>query len=149
MTLNLESAKKLQFTDDSPKKKGAHDSEETSDYEIFTKFDDPLKFWNYQMSFDENQRRIYKESPVFTEECCSTVMKGVLNGLASIHDMGFIHRDIKPENVMISPRNSPVKEEEVKIIDFGLALKQKYSLFKKQSEGKVGTLLYMAPEQIN
>ena len=97
------------------------------------------------MSFPENKRRTYKEPPVISEEDCALVMKGVLQGLATIHELGFIHRDIKPENIMVSSRNLPIAVDQIKIIDFGLALKPKYSKFK-QSEGKVGTLLYMAPE---
>ena len=30
------------------------------------------------------------------------ILKGILNGLIKIHDMGLIHRDIKPENILFS-----------------------------------------------
>ena len=73
-------------------------------------------------------------------------MKGFLNGLYHIHRFNYIHRDIKPENIQLAP-NSLDKEEHLKIIDFGFSAKQRMGI-KKSHEDKVGTALYMAPEQI-
>jgi eukaryotic-like serine/threonine-protein kinase len=39
----------------------------------------------------------------------------VARGLGAVHDCGILHRDLKPANIFISP------EEQVKIVDFGLA----------------------------
>ena len=43
-----------------------------------------------------------------------SIMRTILNILASIHDSGVVHRDIKPHNFMI-------KNQEVFLIDFGMA----------------------------
>ena len=61
--------------------------------------------------------------------------------LAEAHSKGIVHRDIKCENIMLNSRN------QVKVMDFGLA-KLKGSLKLTKTSSTVGTLAYMAPEQI-
>jgi serine/threonine protein kinase len=43
------------------------------------------------------------------------ILLPILDGLAAIHDSGFLHRDIKPSNVFIRANGSPL------LIDFGAA----------------------------
>jgi serine/threonine protein kinase len=74
-------------------------------------------------------------------------MKGILNGLFNIHEMDYIHRDIKPDNIQMAPNGLP-QDLELKIIDFGLSAKQRLGL-KLAHEEKIGTVLFMAPEQIS
>lgn len=59
-------------------------------------------------------------------------------GLAAIHEAGFIHHDINPRNFLIN------REHQVKIIDFGLAVPNTPA-FRKPGN-RTGCLLYMAPE---
>jgi serine/threonine protein kinase len=61
--------------------------------------------------------------------------------LQEAHSHGVVHRDIKTENIMINTRN------QVKVMDFGLA-KLKGSLKLTKTSSTVGTVAYMAPEQI-
>jgi serine/threonine protein kinase len=63
------------------------------------------------------------------------------DALAEAHSKGIVHRDIKSENIMLNPKN------QIKVMDFGLA-KLKGSLKITKSSSTIGTLAYMAPEQI-
>jgi serine/threonine protein kinase len=63
------------------------------------------------------------------------------DALHEAHIKGIVHRDIKADNIMINSR------DQVKVMDFGLA-KLKGSLKITKATSTVGTLAYMAPEQI-
>src|SRR5262249_26102496 len=58
----------------------------------------------------------------------------VLQALTYLHRHGIIHRDLKPGNVM-------VKDDQVKVLDFGLAIQH-----REEAGGLVGTPAYVAPE---
>ena len=64
----------------------------------------------------------------------------ISEGLAHAHTCGLIHRDIKPANVFVTD------EGVVKILDFGLA--RLISSGLTRSNAMVGTVNYMAPEQL-
>ncbi len=61
--------------------------------------------------------------------------------LHEAHAKGIVHRDIKCDNIMVNSKN------QIKVMDFGLA-KLKGSLKLTKTSSTVGTLAYMAPEQI-
>ena len=65
----------------------------------------------------------------------------VADGLAAAHARDIVHRDIKPANIMLTEQGM------VKLLDFGIA---KMANNKLTGSGmNVGTLAYMAPEQLH
>ena len=68
------------------------------------------------------------------------VMTQVCEGLAYAHSRGITHRDVKPANIFITEAG------QVKVLDFGLARLPASEL--THSKTLIGTLNYMAPEQI-
>lgn len=69
------------------------------------------------------------------------ITKQICAGVGYAHSKGFIHRDIKPSNIIIN------KEGVIKIMDFGISK----SIAEKgitKTGTKIGTILYMSPEQI-
>jgi len=62
------------------------------------------------------------------------------DGLAAIHEAGFIHHDVGPKNVLVS------RDDVVKWIDFGLAVPNTMAF--QRPGNRTGTLNYMAPEVI-
>lgn len=76
----------------------------------------------------------------------------ILDGLTAAHRLGVVHRDLKPENVFGTRSESG--DLHVKLIDFGLAKILPVSSSSESMQSLtgsgvvVGTLAYMAPEQL-
>ncbi|HSS34328.1 MAG TPA: serine/threonine-protein kinase [Solirubrobacterales bacterium] len=68
------------------------------------------------------------------------------NGLDAIHAAGLVHRDVKPANVLIS---GDAGAEHAYITDFGVARNVATQSGLTQTGRFVGTLDYVAPEQIS
>ncbi|MCP4659626.1 MAG: protein kinase [bacterium] len=70
-----------------------------------------------------------------------TIARQLLDGLAAIHGADLVHRDLKPSNILLPASGG------IKLLDFGLAWRPDLSRLTEEGLA-VGTLAYMAPEQL-
>jgi serine/threonine protein kinase len=90
-------------------------------------------------------RRIAREGPLDPAEAVALIAQ-VGNGLDAIHAAGLVHRDVKPANVLLSGEPSSAHAY---ITDFGVARNIATESGLTQTGRFVGTLDYVAPEQIS
>ncbi|HSK08225.1 MAG TPA: protein kinase, partial [Vicinamibacterales bacterium] len=84
--------------------------------------------------------RVIADGPLSIPEAVR-LARAIAEGLASAHRAGIVHRDIKPTNVILT------EDGEVKLLDFGVAKLERSAVVTRPGI-LVGTLAYMAPEQI-
>ena len=72
----------------------------------------------------------------------------IAEGISVIHNAKIIHRDIKPSNIIITNESVVPNREQIKIIDFCIAMQGNSRQQRKASQHQaLGTPAYMAPEQ--
>ncbi|MDJ0974423.1 MAG: serine/threonine-protein kinase [Planctomycetota bacterium] len=72
------------------------------------------------------------------------VFRDAARGLHHLHEQGVVHRDIKPGNILITAHG-----HRAVIMDLGLAALSDASEALTETQGVVGTLRYIAPEQLD
>jgi serine/threonine protein kinase len=85
-----------------------------------------------------------------------TILRGILNAMATAHQSNVLHRDLKPGNVLLDLDGKSIDEitqTDVKVSDFGLGVGDPAALASivqsasiDRESTLVGTLAYMAPE---
>ena len=90
-------------------------------------------------------RRIAREGRLEAADAVALIAQ-VGNGLDAIHAAGLVHRDVKPANVLLSGEPG---SEHAYITDFGVARNVSTQSGLTQTGRFVGTLDYVAPEQIS
>ena len=77
-----------------------------------------------------------KKASVSCKLKINEILKQVISAVAYLHGMGIAHRDIKPQNILL-------KDDTVKLTDFGTARQNTQNEVMSDTQG---TFRYMAPE---
>lgn len=88
---------------------------------------------------DGSLRDLMRKKKRLSEAETRPILRGILQGIAYLHELNIVHRDIKPENVLMYRKDMP------KITDFGLST---FRHEDKNIHSVVGTPSYVAPEII-
>ena len=83
-------------------------------------------------------KEIKKNGPYEVKDALNLAIQ-ISSALRFAHSKRFVHRDIKPQNILIS------SDGEAKVADFGMSR----PLDVSTATGSMGTLQYMAPEQLS
>ncbi|MGW3242520.1 Stk1 family PASTA domain-containing Ser/Thr kinase [Streptomyces sp. NPDC001070] len=85
-------------------------------------------------------RDVLRDRGALPPRAALDILEPVLAALGAAHRAGLVHRDMKPENVLIGD------DGRVKVADFGLV--RTADTHTTSTTGVLGTVSYMAPEQI-
>jgi serine/threonine-protein kinase len=102
----------------------------------------------------EDLRRILTREGRLPAARAARILSSVCGAIDAAHRAGILHRDLKPENVLMAG-----SEDEIKVLDFGVAKLLAASDDERPAESNasttltvdgtvVGTPAYMAPEQL-
>jgi tRNA A-37 threonylcarbamoyl transferase component Bud32/sugar lactone lactonase YvrE len=90
-------------------------------------------------------KKLEEEEEIDLKEALD-IFSQVADALKKIHSKNIVHRDLKPDNVMLVENEG--RRNFVKLLDFGLA-RTEHQTRITQTGTVLGTLNYMAPEQIS
>jgi len=89
--------------------------------------------------------RLQREGHVLLDDFV-TLAGEMCDGVGAAHAAGVVHRDLKPPNVMLVRHGN--RHDLVKILDFGIAKSENATTHLTEAGMFLGTLEYIAPEQI-
>ncbi|WP_346239165.1 serine/threonine protein kinase [Niabella insulamsoli] len=99
----------------------------------------PCMVMEYLEGQDLSKRMKHGER--FSNEQLMAWWNDTVDALQYTHRKGIVHRDIKPANLFVTENGN------IKLLDFGVA-KIKDNITVTQTGSRMGTLMYMSPEQV-
>jgi serine/threonine-protein kinase len=96
---------------------------------------------------DDLAAMIHREAPLDVERTLSIIGQ-VVKALDAAHDRGLVHRDVKPGNILIASGQGAEPAGHTYLTDFGLAKQVSSGTALTRKGLFMGTLDYVAPEQI-
>lgn len=108
----------------------------------FVGTDEQTDYFTMEQIEGEDLHSKLRIAPMESKEAARVILKIAL-AMEYAHGKGIIHRDIKPSNILIDP------EDEPKLLDFGLAKSLDIDDVNTKSDQMLGSVNYMAPEQIS
>lgn len=81
------------------------------------------------------------DGEIFDKGQLITWWNDLVDALQYTHRKNIIHRDVKPSNLFVT------EDGKIKVLDFGIA-KIKDNITVTQTGSRMGTLMYMSPEQV-
>jgi serine/threonine protein kinase len=106
---------------------------------------DGLLFLVMDFVYGTDLRQLLHKSGALEPERVVERLVQVASALDAAHYKGLVHRDVKPGNILITVRDG---EEHAYLTDFGLAKRSDTVGALTQQGAVVGTVDYMAPEQV-
>jgi tRNA A-37 threonylcarbamoyl transferase component Bud32 len=76
------------------------------------------------------------------------IVTAVAQALDYAHGRGLLHRDVKPANILLSDSNPSSQHRRILLSDFGIARKMDDASGLTATNMTVGSVAYMAPEQL-
>ena len=104
--------------------------------------DDGLLFISMRFVHGVDLGRLLEETGRMPPERAGNLIAQVADALDAAHARGLIHRDVKPGNILVAER------DHVYLTDFGLTKRATESHGMTQTGMFVGTVDYIAPEQV-
>jgi serine/threonine protein kinase/tetratricopeptide (TPR) repeat protein len=113
-----------------------------------------ITFLTMELLEGETLANVLRRGRQYTSNEAIPLILQMIQGLSAAHNIGIVHRDFKPSNVLLVPQGTSIRAV---VTDFGLARAlgpqdqasvEQTTSWMTTAEGLVGTLVYMAPEQL-